>query len=64
MDVSSTSPDKKWEFRWGATQNLEAGTNEVVFDLSEDHGAAGWFGRRIQNGLRSAIVFMATADIP
>ena len=66
VDVSSTSPDKKWEFVGGGQPRiLEAGTHQVgVLDLSEIAAAAGRFGRRIQNGLRSAIVFMATADIP
>jgi uncharacterized protein YecT (DUF1311 family) len=42
VDVSSTSPDKKWEFVGGEQPRiLEAGTNQVVLDLSEDRGRGG-----------------------
>jgi uncharacterized protein YecT (DUF1311 family) len=42
VDVSSTSPDKKWEFVGGEQPRiLEAGTHQVVLDLSEDHGRGG-----------------------
>jgi len=42
VDVSSTSPDKKWEFVGGEQPRiLESGTHQVVLDLSEDHGRGG-----------------------
>jgi sugar lactone lactonase YvrE len=42
VDVSSTSPDKKWEFVGGGQPRiLEAGTHQVVLDLSEDRGRGG-----------------------
>jgi len=40
--VSSTSPDKKWEFVGGEQPRiLEAGTHQVVIDLFGDHGRGG-----------------------
>ena len=42
VDVSSTSLDKKWEFVGGEQPRiLEAGTNQVVLDFSEDRGRGG-----------------------
>ena len=42
VDVSSTSPDKKWEFVGGGQPRiLEAGTHQVVIDLTEDRGRGG-----------------------
>src|SRR5207249_4324593 len=42
VDVSSTSPDKKWEFVGGGQPRiLEAGTHQVVLDLTEDRGRGG-----------------------
>src|SRR5437762_329072 len=42
VDVSSTSPDKKWEFVGGEQPRiLEAGTHQVVLDLLEDRGRGG-----------------------
>src|SRR5205814_33016 len=42
VDVSSTSPDKKWEFVGGEQPRiLAAGTHQVVLDLLEDRGRGG-----------------------
>jgi uncharacterized protein YecT (DUF1311 family)/DNA-binding beta-propeller fold protein YncE len=42
-DVSSTSPDKKWEFVGGEEPRiLEAGTNQVVLEISEGRGVVVW----------------------
>src|SRR6266403_678629 len=42
VDVSSTSPDKKWECVGGGQPRiLEAGTHQVVLDLTEDRGRGG-----------------------
>jgi len=42
VDVSSISPDKKWEFVGGEQPRiLEAGTHQVVLDLLEDRGRGG-----------------------
>src|SRR5437588_255191 len=42
-DVSSTSPDKKWEFVGGEEPRiLEAGTNKVVLEISEGRGVVVW----------------------
>ena len=62
-DVSSTSPDKKWEFVGGMEPKiLDAATKKVVYEKFLK-AAVGWFGRRIQNVLGSTIMFMAAADI-
>src|SRR5437762_655090 len=43
VDVSSTSPDKKWEFVGGEEPRiLEAGTNQVVLGISEGRGEMVW----------------------
>ncbi|HEX4653634.1 MAG TPA: lysozyme inhibitor LprI family protein, partial [Candidatus Udaeobacter sp.] len=42
VDVSSTSPDNKWEFVGGEQPRiLEAGIHQVVLDLLEDRGRGG-----------------------
>lgn len=42
-DVSSTSPDKKWEFVGGVEPKiLDAATNHVVLDISEGRGEVFW----------------------
>jgi len=43
VDVSATSPDKKWEFVGGEEPRiLEAGTNQVVLGISEGRGEMVW----------------------
>src|SRR6266487_1602214 len=43
VDVSSTSPDKKWEFVGGEEPRiLEAGTHQVVLGISEGRGEMVW----------------------
>lgn len=43
VDVSATSPDKKWGFVGGEQPRiLEAGTNQVAVDLSEGRGGVLW----------------------
>jgi sugar lactone lactonase YvrE len=42
-EVSSTSPDKKWEFVGGMEPKiLDAATNQVVLDISEGRGGVDW----------------------
>jgi len=42
-DVSSTSPDKKWEFVGGLEPKiLDAATNQVVLEISEGRGGVVW----------------------
>jgi sugar lactone lactonase YvrE len=42
-DVSSTSPDKKWEFVGGEEPKiLDAATNQVVLEISEGRGGVVW----------------------